>query len=67
MTARVFGKSDIREYTNEKGQGKVANVTFIDVMGSMKAVMFGEQVDRLYAVLEVGKVRIDMTRISLTD
>ncbi len=36
VMARVFGKSPIRQYTNEKGAGQVANVTLIDVSGQMK-------------------------------
>jgi replication factor A1 len=58
VTARVFGKGAARSYTNERGTGQVASCTLIDPSAAMKCVMFGEQVDKFYHVLEVGKVRL---------
>jgi len=56
IKARVSAKSDIKHYTNAKGDGKLFNVTFTDESGQIKATAFNEAVDRFYTALEDSKV-----------
>ena len=52
-------KSDIRHYSNQRGEGKVFNVTFTDETGEIRATGFNDTVDAFYDLLEEGKVRLN--------
>ncbi len=52
----MFSKSDVRDYTNERGAGRVASLVLVDASGKMKCVMFSEQIDRIYNQVVEGKV-----------
>ncbi|OWZ44584.1 replication factor A1 [Cryptococcus neoformans c8] len=56
IKARVTQKSDIRHYSNQRGDGKLFNVTFMDETGEIRATGFNDAVDNFYNLLEVGKV-----------
>lgn len=56
IKARVSQKSDIKHWSNAKGEGKLFNVTFIDDTGEIRATAFNQVVDDLYDRLEEGKV-----------
>jgi replication factor A1 len=56
IKARVTNKSNIRTYTNAKGEGKLFNVEFIDTTGEIRASGFNEQVDKFYDLLELDRV-----------
>jgi replication factor A1 len=68
IRARVTQKSDIRTWSNQRGEGKLFNVTLMDDTGEIRATGFNEVVDNLYAKLEEGKVcKVDVgSKISLT-
>lgn len=56
IKARVTVKSDIRHWSNAKGDGKLFSVNLLDDSSEIKATGFNEAVDRLYPVFEEGKV-----------
>ena len=57
IKARVVAKSDIRTWSNPKGEGSLFSVDLLDSSGvDIKATMFKESVDKYYNFLQVGKV-----------
>jgi len=56
IKARVTSKSDIRTWSNARGEGKLFSVDLLDQTGEIRAVGFNEVVDKYYEFLEVGKV-----------
>ncbi|KAI3654252.1 hypothetical protein MP228_000971 [Amoeboaphelidium protococcarum] len=56
IKVRVSSKSDVRVWNNQRGEGKLFSVTFVDESGEIKATGFNDAVDKLYNVLEQGKV-----------
>ncbi|KAK8858497.1 hypothetical protein IAR55_002724 [Kwoniella newhampshirensis] len=56
IKARVTQKSDIKHYSNQRGEGKLFSVTFMDETGEIRATGFNETVDNFYNLLEEGKV-----------
>ncbi|KZT69815.1 replication factor-a protein [Daedalea quercina L-15889] len=56
IKARVVQKSDIRTWSNQRGEGKLFNVTLMDETGEIKATGFNQVVDELYDKIQEGKV-----------
>lgn len=57
IKARVVAKSDIRTWSNPKGEGSLFSVDLLDGSGiDIRATMFKEAVDKYYNFFEVGKV-----------
>ncbi|KAI8970131.1 replication factor-A protein [Mycotypha africana] len=56
IKARVSQKSDIKKWRNARGDGQLFSVNLLDTTGEIKATAFNDQVDRLYNMLEEGKV-----------
>ena len=57
IRVRVTKKTDIKQWHNEKGEGKLFNCNFIDSFGSeIRCTFFKEEVDRYYAFIEENKV-----------
>ncbi|KAJ7632965.1 hypothetical protein FB45DRAFT_519561 [Roridomyces roridus] len=56
IKARVTQKSDIKTYSNQKGEGQLFNVTLMDDTGEIRATGFNQVVTALYERLVVGKV-----------
>lgn len=56
IKARVTQKSDIKNWSNPRGEGKLFNVTLMDDSGEIRATAFNAVVDDLYSRLEEGKV-----------
>lgn len=56
IKARVTQKSDIRTWSNQRGEGKLFNVTLMDETGEIRASGFNAVVDELYEKFEEGKV-----------
>ena len=56
IKARVTQKSDVKTWSNQRGEGKLFNVTLMDESGEIKATGFNQVVDELYEKLEEGKV-----------
>lgn len=56
IKARVTQKSDIRTWSNQRGEGKLFNVTLMDDSGEIRATGFNAAVDDFYERLQEGKV-----------
>jgi replication factor A1 len=66
IKARVTQKSDIRTWSNQRGEGKLFNVTLMDESGEIKGTAFNAAVDELYDKFEEGKVYfISRARVNL--
>jgi replication factor A1 len=64
IRARVTQKSDIRTWSNQRGEGKLFSVNLMDETGEIRGTGFNEVVDKLYSKLEEGKVS-DPKRVSV--
>ncbi|GFS15991.1 replication protein A 70 kDa DNA-binding subunit [Elysia marginata] len=56
IRARVTMKSNIRTWSNSKGEGKLFNCNLLDDSGEIRMTGFKEQVDKFYDMLELNKV-----------
>ncbi|KAH8099587.1 replication factor-a protein [Cristinia sonorae] len=56
IRARVTNKSDMKSWSNQKGEGKLFNVTFMDETGEIRATAFNAVAETLYDKMEEGKV-----------
>ncbi|KAJ7572056.1 hypothetical protein C8J56DRAFT_1016470 [Mycena floridula] len=56
IKARVTQKSEIKHWSNPRGEGKLFNVTLMDESGEIRATAFNAVVDALYDKLQEGKV-----------
>ncbi|KAH9928151.1 replication factor-a protein [Fomitopsis serialis] len=66
IKARVVQKSDIRTWSNQRGEGKLFSVTLMDETGEIKATGFNQVVDELYDKIQEGKVYfISRARVNL--
>jgi replication factor A1 len=66
IKARVTQKSEIKTWSNQRGEGKLFNVTLMDDTGEIKGTGFNLVVDELYPKLEEGKVYyISKARVNL--
>lgn len=59
IKARVTAKSEIRTWSNARGDGKLCSVDLLDKEGGqIRATMFNETVDRLYPLFQIDKVYV---------
>ncbi|KZP17889.1 replication factor-a protein [Athelia psychrophila] len=66
IRARVTQKSDIKTWSNQRGEGKLFNVTLMDDTGEIRGTGFNQVVDDLYSRLEENKVYyISKARVNL--
>ncbi|KAF7726530.1 Replication factor A protein 1 [Apophysomyces ossiformis] len=66
IKARVTQKSEIKHWHNARSDGKLFSVNLLDKSGEIKGTAFNDQVDRLYHILEEGKVYyISKARVSM--
>ena len=49
-------KSDIRTWSNSRGEGRLFSLNLIDESGEIRATGFTDVVDKFYNMLEVNKV-----------
>lgn len=56
IKARVTQRSDIKHWSNQRGEGKLFSVTLMDETGEIRATGFNDAVDSFYNLLEEGKV-----------
>ena len=56
IKARVTNKSDIRTWSNQRGEGKLFSLTLMDDSGEIRATAFNAAVDEFYERLQEGKV-----------
>jgi replication factor A1 len=66
IKARVTQKSEIKTWSNPRGEGKLFNVTLMDDSGEIRGTGFNLVCDELYPRLEEGKVYyISKARVNL--
>lgn len=56
IKARVTNKSDIRRWSNSRGEGHLFSMDLVDESGEIRATAFKEQCDKFYNMIEIGKV-----------
>lgn len=56
IKARVSYKGDIKTWHNQKGEGKLFNVNFLDTSGEIRATAFNEMATKFNEVLQEGRV-----------
>ncbi|ELV11146.1 Replication protein A 70 kDa DNA-binding subunit [Tupaia chinensis] len=56
ICARVTNKSQIRTWSNSRGEGKLFAIELVDETGEIRATAFNEQVDKFFPLIEVNKV-----------
>lgn len=56
IRARVTNKSNIRTWSNSRGEGKLFSVDLLDESGEIRATAFNEQCDKFFDAMEVNKV-----------
>lgn len=56
ICARVTNKSQIRTWSNSRGEGKLFSLELVDESGEIRATAFNEQVDKFFSLIEVNKV-----------
>ncbi|WFD44641.1 Replication factor A protein 1 [Malassezia psittaci] len=56
IKARVTLKSDIKHWSNTRGEGKLFSVNLLDDSGEIRATGFNDAVDRFYPLLQENKV-----------
>ena len=66
IKARVTQKSEIRNWSNPRGEGKLFSATFMDETAEIRGTGFNLVVDQLYDKLQEGKVYyISKARVNL--
>ncbi|XP_066597786.1 replication protein A 70 kDa DNA-binding subunit-like isoform X2 [Prorops nasuta] len=56
IKARVTNKTDIRKWSNPRGDGKLFSMDLLDESGEIQCTGFKSQCDQFYDMIEVGKV-----------
>ncbi|XP_077021615.1 replication protein A 70 kDa DNA-binding subunit isoform X3 [Tamandua tetradactyla] len=56
ICARVTNKSQIRTWSNSRGEGKLFSLELVDESGEIRVTAFNEQVDKFFPLIEVNKV-----------
>ncbi|KXS09224.1 replication factor-a protein [Gonapodya prolifera JEL478] len=56
IRARAVNKSDIKSWSNQRGEGTLFSVTFVDESGEIRATGFSEAVKTFYEVIQEGQV-----------
>ena len=56
IKARVSYKGDIKTWHNQRGEGKLLNVNFLDTSGEIRATAFNDQATKFNELLQEGKV-----------
>jgi replication factor A1 len=65
IKARITSKSDIRRWSNAKGEGTLFSIDLLDSDGGeIRATFFKEACDKWFPVLEEGKVCNNSCRLA---
>uniref|UniRef100_A0A0C9QFQ3 Replication protein A subunit n=1 Tax=Fopius arisanus TaxID=64838 RepID=A0A0C9QFQ3_9HYME len=56
IKARVNNKSDVRTWSNARGEGKLFSIDLGDESGEIRCTGFREAVDKYFDMIEIGKV-----------
>lgn len=66
IKARVIQKSEIKTWSNQRGEGKLFNVTLMDDTAEIKGTGFNQVAEELYDKFEEGKVYfVSKARVNL--
>lgn len=66
IKARVTNKSEVKSWANQRGDGKLFSVTFMDETGEIRATGFNKAVDALYEKFQEDKVYyVSKARVSV--
>ncbi|KAJ3337910.1 kinesin motor protein cin8 [Gonapodya sp. JEL0774] len=56
IRARAVNKSDIKTWTNQRGEGSLFSVTFVDESGEIRVTAFNDSVKTFYDVIQENQV-----------
>lgn len=56
IKARVTKKSNIRTWSNSRGEGKLFSMDLIDESGEIRTTAFNQECDKFFDMIEVDKV-----------
>lgn len=56
IRARVTQKTNIRTWSNSRGEGRLFSANFLDESGEIRATAFNDGVDKFYDLLEISKI-----------
>ena len=56
INARVTSKTEVKKWTNERGEGRLFSVNLLDASGEIRLTCFNDTVDQYFDLLQVGKV-----------
>uniref|UniRef100_A0A665WHX3 Replication protein A subunit n=1 Tax=Echeneis naucrates TaxID=173247 RepID=A0A665WHX3_ECHNA len=56
IRVRVANKSNVRTWSNSKGEGKLFSFEVVDKSGEIKITAFNKEVDKFFSLVEQGKV-----------
>lgn len=56
IKARVVSKSNVRTWSNSRGEGKLFSMDLVDESGEIRCTAFKDQCDKFYDMIEIGQV-----------
>lgn len=56
IKARVTSKTEVKKWTNDRGEGRLFSVSLLDSSGEIRLTCFNDSVDQYFDLLQVGKV-----------
>ncbi|XP_012275093.1 replication protein A 70 kDa DNA-binding subunit [Orussus abietinus] len=56
IKVRVTSKSDIRVWSNSRGEGKLFSMDLVDESGEIRCTAFRDQCDKFFDMIEIGKI-----------
>lgn len=56
INARVTSKTEVKKWTNERGEGRLFSVSLLDASGEIRLTCFNDSVDQYFDLLQIGKV-----------
>ena len=63
IKVRITNKSDIRTWSNSRGEGKLFSMDMMDETGEIRGTAFNAECDKFYHMIEVMKVNYIQGRI----
>ena len=56
INARVTSKTEVKKWSNERGDGRLFSVSLLDGSGEIRLTCFNDHVDQFFDLLQIGKV-----------
>ena len=56
INARVTSKTEVKKWTNERGEGRLFSVSLLDSSGEIRLTCFNDAVDQYFDLLQIGKI-----------